>query len=653
MFLLGACAVMLSSSFSPAARGQALPIPPREPDALSGSAFVQVITALSRADREDWILAQVLRGNVPEFLRTLRPITINATINGTHHTATYHVAPDYLAIGSDQDYFLCPMTPVLAQRICHALQCTLPTRRMVNQIWTNAAVKLSPAPIPPGPEMTTVPIFDQHNSMVRTQRMAVIGAHPLGELVSGTKKDVVISTRIYGNFANPAITRPVVIYGWHYTSGVPIQPLYNGHGETYADYSHGIRLVQMAMTLNGQPETVTNVCADPSLHPLLSDEGAIPTNHYSINPRSPRILVQPETQTVSPGEPASFRVMAAGDAPLAYQWQHQGTNLTGATLPTLNLPDAQSPNAGSYRVRITNTAGSILSSPSSLVVVTSPPRLNSIRTYPGDRIALGLDDAPAPRYLAQASSAFSSWHPVAALPGDEPSPPFLDPASASEPQRFYRVAQTTGVTLIDFEDDSVGSPALFQIPSYSGSTVAFIDVSDGKPNFAVVTTNHPTGPVGSRVLHVAWSFTNAVSNPWLRLTSHVAANLPNPTVQFSEGLCFDAYADRDLFIVLGLRETGTSQPIGSDGGVSGTIEWVGGTTDNSTAPPTGRRLPAGEWTRICFVTPEEPVRAFTGDGVLSSPTDKGVLEHLALLPRDGAGEYHLYLDNLQTFAPEP
>ena len=599
------------------------------------------------------MLAQVLRGNVPDFLRALKPVSVAVSINGTNHTATYHVAPDYLAIGSDEDYFLSPMTPLLAQRICDSLGCTMPTRRMVNQIWTRATVKLSPAPIPPSPEMTTVPVFAQHNSMVRAQRLAVIGAHPLGELVSGTKKDVVISPRIYGNFANPAITRPVVIYGWHYTSGTPIQPLYNGHGETYADYSHGIRLVQMAMTLNGQPETVTNLCASPILNPLLSDEGEILANRYSIQPMPPKILSQPETQLVAPGQPGSFSVVAAGEAPLTYQWQHQGTNLSGANLPVFELADPQSTDAGSYRVLITNRSGSILSRPARLVLATAGPSLNSIQRHSNNRIALSLTNAPAARYLAEASADVSGWQAVAALPGDGTSPPFLDHASTSQRARFYRAVQTTGEGLVDFENLNAGSPALFQTPSYSGSTAFFIDVSGGHPNQAAVTTNFPAGPVGLRVLHVAWSFTNDVPNPWLRLTSNVAAELPNPTVRFDEGLCFDAYADRDLFIVLGLRETDASGPVGSNGGVNGTLEWVGGTADNSTAPPVGRHLPAREWTRICFVTPDEPVRSFTGDGVLSSLTDKGVFEHLALLPGEGSGEYDLYLDNFQAFDPDP
>ncbi len=236
---------------------QTLNLPPRPTDAPTGSQFINIITRMSLAERENWIYAQVVSGNVPSFERTLVPVTVNATINGINHTATYYAAPDYLAIGTDTDYFLEPTTPLLAQRLCDALGCILPTRKMVDQIWTNAAVKLTPQPIPPSGEMITVPVFAQENDLVRSQR--ITNSAPLGALVSGDKKDVVISTKIYTNFYSPAITKPVVIYGWHKPDGTRIQPLFNGHEETYADYSHGTRLVQNALTVDGSPNTITNV----------------------------------------------------------------------------------------------------------------------------------------------------------------------------------------------------------------------------------------------------------------------------------------------------------------------------------------------------------------------------------------------------------
>ena len=110
---------------------------------MTGSQFANLVLNISQTDRENWVLDQVSIGNVPSWLRALVPITINQTISGTNHTLKYYVTPDYLAIGSDTDYFLEPTTPILAQRIANLTKCTLPTRLMVNQIWTNSVVKMT------------------------------------------------------------------------------------------------------------------------------------------------------------------------------------------------------------------------------------------------------------------------------------------------------------------------------------------------------------------------------------------------------------------------------------------------------------------------------------------------------------------------------
>jgi len=222
-------------------------------------------------------------GNVPDFLRTLVPLTSRASIGGTERTVVWQVLPDYVAIGSNEDYMLMPLTPLLGQRLADALRCTLPTRKMVDAIYANAAVKLAPQPIAPSAEMTTVPVFIQHNDSVRIQRAGTLAHNPLGALVGGHKKDVIISNAIVSNL-KPSVPKPVVIYGWHQLNGVPIQPLYNGHGETYADYSHGIRLVQDSAVLDGVPASVTSIVSDPVLWPLLSDEGAIPLPRYGAAP---------------------------------------------------------------------------------------------------------------------------------------------------------------------------------------------------------------------------------------------------------------------------------------------------------------------------------------------------------------------------------
>lgn len=288
------------------AEGQILQIPSRPPAALSGSQVISVLTPLSLTAREDSIFSQVVQGNVPDFMRTLVLVTDTEIISSSPVVVAYYVMPDYLALGCDTDYFLCPMTPLLAQRIANYTGTSMPTRKMVNQIWQQAPCKLAPQTITPSPQMTTVPVFADHNSMVWTSRSNQLATHPLGTLTGGDKKDVVISNIIYGY---PAPGR-VVIYGWHYLSGTPIQPLYNGHEETYADYSHGIRLVQNNIMVNGSTTTIQNVLASSSLNVLLSDEGVIAVPYY---PYSAPALTKPVSFCAINDNAGNIRVKVKAD----------------------------------------------------------------------------------------------------------------------------------------------------------------------------------------------------------------------------------------------------------------------------------------------------------------------------------------------------
>lgn len=256
---------------------QTLPLPSRTSQALSGNEFKAQIENLTLENREVEIFDQIMAGNVPNFLRELVPIVFSKTVNDSVYNVTYFVTPDYMAIGSDSNYFLMPMTPILAQKLADSLSFILPTKQMVDQIWSEASVKLSPSPIAASPEMTTILVMWNHNITVKTQRTEQLSEEPLGTLVAGHKKDVIISNRIYGNSSNR-----VVIYGWHYLSGSPIQPMYAGHGETYADYSHGIRLVRDSVLINNQSYRIAELLSDVEMASLFSDEGSIRKPYYPL-----------------------------------------------------------------------------------------------------------------------------------------------------------------------------------------------------------------------------------------------------------------------------------------------------------------------------------------------------------------------------------
>jgi hypothetical protein len=266
--LLCTTQVLLLALVCQISSAQTLKLPPRPADALTGSELVQMLTPLPWQEREKAILKQVELGNMPGFMRALVPVSVTATINGCTHTAVYYVTPDYLCLGSQLDYFLTPMTPRLAQKIADKLGCNLPTRKMVDDIYNAATTKLIPIPIPPSARMITVPVFAKHNRMVAGQRAFHLPKHLPGSLIAGHKKDVVITPLLAQK------PKKVAIYGWHLPGGKPIQPLNVGHVYWYADYSHGIRLVQLAMKVGGNLTTVNKVLGDKQLCPLLSDEGS-------------------------------------------------------------------------------------------------------------------------------------------------------------------------------------------------------------------------------------------------------------------------------------------------------------------------------------------------------------------------------------------
>ena len=292
---------------------QTLPLLPRTTNAISTADFIRQIKPLPLTDREQAIASEILHGNVPSRLRDLHPLDITNVSYGKTNVATIFVTRDYLSIGTDAEFFRTPLTPATAQRIADELDCTLPTRKMVDAIYAAAQIKLVPQPIPPNAAMTTVPVFATHNEIIRTQLLA-LGASPTSTaLIAGHKKDVVISAKL------AALTNNVAIYGWHRTNGTAIQPLHTGHRADWADYSHGIRLVQQRMILNGDTTTVARVLADPELSVLLSDEGVITNSRYGtsdsrlLNAPRPVPLCEP---TPRPSQEGNIFPNAPHHAPL-------------------------------------------------------------------------------------------------------------------------------------------------------------------------------------------------------------------------------------------------------------------------------------------------------------------------------------------------
>ncbi len=254
-----------------------LDIPARPGNAMSGSEFVTQTSGMNLTNREKAVVREILAGNVPSFARKLRSLKMNQTINDTSYEFIFYTLCDYMAIGSDEDYLYIPMTPSTAQYLADRLDCTLPTKKMVDMIYAGAGIKLAPQPIAPSPAMTTVPVFRQHTDLVKQQISQIAYERSADSLIAGHKKDIIISNKIYST--DRAYAR-VVIYGWHLSVNNPIQPVYNGHDALYADYSHGVRLISNLAFINGVSVQVADILKDPNLAILLSHEGVINKPYY-------------------------------------------------------------------------------------------------------------------------------------------------------------------------------------------------------------------------------------------------------------------------------------------------------------------------------------------------------------------------------------
>ena len=228
---------------------------------LTGKQFIDKVKDLTARQQDSLIVQEILSGNVPSFLkRFVKVKTSMQGKNGTKIKAFYYVSPDYLAIGTDADWVRMPMTPQAAQAIADSLHCFLPTRKISNDVFNAARVHLEPQPLTQNRESPLT--FLEHHQLIEKQRNNKKG------LIVGIKKDIVLSSQIMKH------TKPnrVAIYGWHYPSGKPIQPLYVGHVDWYVDYSHGIRLVYDQIWVNNKPISYQNILRDSTLKALLCDE---------------------------------------------------------------------------------------------------------------------------------------------------------------------------------------------------------------------------------------------------------------------------------------------------------------------------------------------------------------------------------------------
>ena len=154
----------------------------------------------------------------------------------------------------------------------------------------------------------------------------------------------------------------------------------------------------------------------------------------------PVIGVQPQSQTGYGGETVRLSVSATGDGTLAYQWTHNGVDLTTGTLASLSLPKFQAADAGDYTVKVSNAGGSVTSRTAILSFVPAP-RIEAIALNT-NVATISFTAHPRHTFTVEALDDLgkTTWSAAGSLSATNAAIRFSLIAPAATKQRFYRLA---------------------------------------------------------------------------------------------------------------------------------------------------------------------------------------------------------------------
>ena len=106
---------------------------------------------------------------------------------------------------------------------------------------------------------------------------------------------------------------------------------------------------------------VTNAC------------GTVTSNAVSLTVnQGPAVTTQPTSASECVGSNVTFDVTATGTGTLSYQWQQDGSNITGATSSSYTITGIAAGDAGNYTCVVTNSCGTVTSNSASLTVNQGP-----------------------------------------------------------------------------------------------------------------------------------------------------------------------------------------------------------------------------------------------------------------------------------------
>ena len=166
------------------------------------------------------------------------------------------------------------------------------------------------------------------------------------------------------------------------TGSAPLTYQWSMNGGTVGTNSNTFSISQTTTTEN---QAQINVKISNAAGSVTSGTVSLTVNAASV---TPTITLQPASQTVTVGQPATFSVTATGTAPLTYQWFMNstavGTNSNTFTISQTTVAN----NQAQIHVTVTNSVGSVTSSNVTLTV-NQAASTTSVLTYHNDNLRTG------------------------------------------------------------------------------------------------------------------------------------------------------------------------------------------------------------------------------------------------------------------------
>ncbi|HET6142344.1 MAG TPA: immunoglobulin domain-containing protein [Candidatus Acidoferrales bacterium] len=254
----------------------------------------------------------------------------------------------------------------------------------------------------------------------------------------------------------------------------------------------------------------------------------------------PSITSQPNSQSVTAGQSATFSVGAAGTATLTYQWKKGGVAIAGATSASYTTPATTSAdNATQFSVTVTNTFGTAASNAATLTV-TAAPVAPSITSQPASKTVNAGQTAAFSVTASGTGTLTYQWKKNGAAISGATSSSYTTPATtASDSGAVFTVTVTgtsgnvtsSGATLTVNAAPSIiaqpasksvlpGQPAIFSVTATGTATLTY-QWSKGGTAISGATSASYSTPATTSADNGA-QFTVTVSNGAGSVTSNAA-----------------------------------------------------------------------------------------------------------------------------------